>query len=138
MFDVLKNKLGGLAYHFWSSYLEATSRKPLKKKKKIQKTTNQESTTNTLLAIEKFVNLQLFVLGVLQLISIKFPEEVVKASRCWLRTRTSKTPSEFETRIALGNVIRNNLSGFGKNWIIRLIKNLRKEYPKISIEKDSA
>jgi hypothetical protein len=122
MFDVLKNRLGGFAYHFWSSYLKPASRRPLKNDS-LQKSSKQNSTKNTLSAIEKFVNLQLCVLGMLQLIAMKYPNKVLETSCCWLRTRTSKIPSVFETRIAIGNMIKNNLSGFGKNWITLLIKS---------------
>lgn len=122
MFDVQKNVLGGMGYHFWSSYLEPASRKPKKNKKVKQKTSNQKATTNTLSAIEKFVNLQLFLLGMLQLIAKEYPKEVVKTAHCWFRTRSSFIPSEFETRIALGNMIKYNLCGFGKSLIKGLIK----------------
>ena len=128
MFDVLKNTLGGLAYHFWSTYLSAASRKPLKNADNKQKSRDRVRTSQTLAAIEKFVNLQLLVLGTLQIIAKLYPLEVMTKARCWLRTQSSKTPSEFVTRMALANVIRANLCGFGKNWITSLIQQ-RQENP---------
>ncbi len=122
MFDVLKNTLGGLAYHFWSSYLTPASRKPLKKKDNNQRSNNPERTVITLEAIEKFVNVQLLVIGTLQMIAKLYPTEVLEKARCWLRTQTSKTPSEFVTKMALKNEIQNNLSTIGKNWISDLIR----------------
>ncbi len=127
MFDVLKNTLGGLEYHFWSSYLTAASRTPRKNKNNQQKSLRPESTVRTLEAMEKFVNVQLLVLGTLQIIATLYPVEVMAKARCWLRTQTSKTPSEFVTRMALANCIKTNLCGFAKDWITPLILD-RQEY----------
>ena len=76
MFDTLKNTLGAMAYHFWSHYLGRASRKPKKNKDRKQESTDPAKTKNTLAAIEKFVNVQLLVLGMLQLIAKQFPTEV--------------------------------------------------------------
>jgi hypothetical protein len=122
MFDVLKNTLGGLAYHFWSFYLAPASRTPRKNADNQQRSSNPKCTANTLAAIEKFVNVQLLVLGTLQMIARIYPVEVMAKARCWLRTQTANTPSEFVAKMALANEIRNNLSGFGKDWITSLIQ----------------
>ncbi len=81
-----------------------------------------DKTNNTLAAIEKFVNVQLLVLGILQLVAKQFPVEVKAKANCWLRTVSSNAPSEFVTRTALANILRNNLYGFGKDWITQLIQ----------------
>ena len=81
-----------------------------------------DKTNNTLAAIEKFVNVQLLVLGILQLVAKQFPVEVKVKANCWLRTVSSNAPSEFVTRTALANILRNNLYGFGKDWITQLIQ----------------
>ena len=122
MFGVLKNTLGGLAYHFWSSYLMPAHRKPSKNADNKQRSLNPRATARTLEAIEKFVNLQLLVLGTLQIIAKLYPVEVMAKANCWLRTQTSKTPSEFITRMAMANVIRRNLHAFAKDWITLLIR----------------
>jgi hypothetical protein len=62
---------------------------------------NPTQTQNTLAAIEKFVNVQLLVLGMLQLVSKQFPAEVKTKANCWLRTVSANTPSEFVTRTAM-------------------------------------
>ena len=122
MFDTLKNTLGAMAYHFWSQYLSRTSRKPKKNKDMEPNSTDIEKTNDTLAAIEKFVNVQLLVLGILQLTAKQFPTEVKAKANCWLRTVSSNTPSEFVTRTALANILKNNLYGFAKDWITQLIK----------------
>ena len=126
MFDTLKNTLGAMAYHFWSQYLSRASRKPKKQKDQEQNSTNPTRTNNTLAAIEKFVNVQLLVLGILQLTAKQFPTEVKTKANCWLRTVSSNTPSEFVTRTALANILKNNLYGFAKDWITQLIQQEQK------------
>jgi hypothetical protein len=127
MFDTLKNTLGGMAYHFWSHYLSPASRSPKKNKDQKQHSSNLKQTQNTLNAIEKFVNVQLLVLGMLQLIAKQFPAQVKTKANCWLRTVSSNTPSEFVTRTALANVLKNNLYGFAKDWIAQLIRQKQKK-----------
>ena len=128
MFDTLKNTLGAMTYHFWSHYLSRASRKPKKNKDREQNSTDSEKTNNTLAAIEKFVNVQLLVLGMLQLIAKQFPAEIKAKANCWLRTVSSKAPSEFVTQTALANMIKNNLYGFGKDWITQLIQRKQKSH----------
>lgn len=113
-FDILKNLLGGLKYHFWSKYLQPVSRRPLK-----NLSINPEKTQNRLTAIEKFVFIQIIVVGTMQLLSMKFPKEICKKSNCWLRTSCGFIPSLFITRIVLMNIISNNLISFVKNPIMQ-------------------
>ncbi len=101
LFDTLKNTLGAMAYHFWSQYLDPASRRPKKNAPKRRRTEDPDKTRNTLAAIEKFVNVQLLVLGTLQLIARAYPTQVKAKATCWLRTVSANTPSEFVTRIAL-------------------------------------
>jgi hypothetical protein len=126
MFDTLKNTLGAMAYHFWSHYLSPASRRPKKNEDQEQNSSNPTQTRNTFAAIEKFVNVQLLVLGMLQLIAKKFPAQVKAKANCWLRTFSSNTPSEFVTRTALTNLLKNNLYGFAKDLITQLIRQKQK------------
>jgi hypothetical protein len=138
MFDTLKNTLGAMAYHFWSHHLSRTSRKPKKNKELEQNSTDIDKTNNTLAAIEKFVNVQLLVLGMLQLIAKQFSVEVKTKANCWLRTVSSNAPSEFVTRTALTNMLNNNLYGFAKDWITQLINQKQKERKHNSSTKKAA
>ena len=112
MFDTLKNTLGAMAYHFWSHYLSPASRRPKQNEDQKQNSSNPTQTRNTLAAIEKFVNVQLLVLGMLQLIAKKFPAQVKAKAHCWLRTFSANTPSEFVTRTALTNILKRQFSHF--------------------------
>ncbi len=126
LFDTLKNTLGGMMYHFWSQHLSPASRSPKKNKDQEQSSSDLIQTQNTFAAIEKFVNIQLLLLGMLQLMAKQFPTEIKEKAHCWLRTTSSNTPSEFVTRTALANIIKNILSGFGKDWITQLIREKQK------------
>jgi hypothetical protein len=138
MFDTLKNTLGAMAYHFWSQYLCRASRKPKKNKDRKHKSSDPAKTNNTLAAIEKFVNIQLLVLGMLQLIAKQFPAEVKTKANCWLRTVSANTPSEFVTRTAVANIFKNNFYGFAKDWITRLIKQKQKARKNKGVDKKAA
>jgi len=138
LFDTLKNTLGAMGYHFWSQYLRPASRRPKKNAQQHQSSSNPVQTRNTLAAIEKFVNVQLLVLGMLQLIAKTYPAQVKAKANCWLRTVTANTPSEFVTRTALTKTIRINLYGFGKDWITQLIRQKQKTPKNKGLYKDVA
>ena len=127
MFDVLKNTLGALTYHFWSLYLHPASRRPKKNDSQPQCSSQPAITRRTLAATEKFVNVQLLLLGILQLIARAYPQQVRTTAHCWLRTVSAGRPSEFVTRLALTTLIKTNLYGFAKDWITRLIRQ-RQEF----------
>jgi len=121
LFDTFKNTIGGMCYHFWSGYLQPISRRPVKNQKIIQTSSQPDKTINTLAAIEKFVALHLLVVGMLQMLAVLCTEEIKTHSRCWLRTVSNDIPSEFVTRSALANVIKNNSCGFLSEMISLVI-----------------
>ena len=123
LFDVIKNLLGGMHYHFWSKYLTPASRRPAKKGTPKPTSSRPDKTKNTIEAIEKFLHVQLLVVGTLQLIACRFAPQISAGTRCWLRTPCGKIPSVFVTRTALANTIRTNLISFAKDWITQLILN---------------
>ena len=67
-----------------------------------------------------------------------FPEQVKAKAQCWLRTVTSNTPSEFVTQTALAKIIKNNLYGFGKDWITQLIREKQKQHKNRDLHKKVA
>jgi len=138
MFDTLKNTLGAMAYHFWSQYLDPASRRPQKNDQTDRHSEEIDKTRNTLAAIEKFVNVQLLVLGTLQLIAKAYPVQVKAKASCWLRTVSANTPSEFVTRIALSKIIISKLYGFGKDWITQLIRQKQNCPPNTGVYEDAA
>lgn len=126
MFSTLKNTMGGMSYKFWSKYLEPSSRRPKRQrgangKVKEACSAKPKKTQMTLEAIEKYVNMQLLVVGTLQLLGRDFCSEIKKKSKCYLRTQSNTVPSVFVTRSALVNILRPLLYGFGDSWIMHLI-----------------
>ena len=78
------------------------------------------------------------VLGMLQLLAKSFPEQIKLKAQCWLRTVTSNTRSEFVTQTAMAKTIKNNLYGFGKDWITQLIRAKQKEHKNRDLHKKVA
>jgi hypothetical protein len=94
---------------------------PRKKSSPHPGSSKPEKTKNTLAAIKKFVVIQMTVRGALQMMALNFSQEIIKAAHCWLRTPPGDIPSEFITKIAVENAIRNNIAAFAKNTITRVI-----------------
>jgi hypothetical protein len=122
MFDALKNILGAMNYHFWSKYLPPISRRPLRNETDKPASSRPDKTQNTLEAIEKFVIIQLLVLGTLHLLATHFPARVQAQAHCWLRTPCGQIPSVFVARTALANLIRRNLFTLAKDSITQTIR----------------
>ena len=128
MFDSMKNLLNGFGYHFWSKYLSRASRRPCKNENAEQKSSNPEKTEITFFAIERFVWIQMIVLGMLHLFAKKFHKEIYSKFTCWLRTESQKTPSEFVTISALKNLLKRNLLDFENDPITQLIHSKTKQH----------
>jgi hypothetical protein len=122
LFASVKNLLGGLAYHFWSKYLAPVSRRPTRGTHSSPVSSRPDRTANTLAAIEKFVALNLIVLGTLQLLAATYADAVRQHARCWLRTPSDSIPSDFVSRTALANLLHANIRGLGKIPVIASIR----------------
>lgn len=138
LFNSLKNLLNGLGYHFWSKYLQPSSRRPAKKDTPKPVSTKPEKTKATLEAIEKFVVIQIVVLGALQLLAFRFPKEIIYRAHCYMRTPPKNTPSEFMTKTALINITNINIAVFAKNMITQLILEKREKRPESNYFQDAA
>jgi hypothetical protein len=126
-FSVLKNLLGGMRYHFWSKYLQPISRKP-RKNETVQVSSNPEKTAVTLTAIEKYMALHVIAVGIIQLLAVKAPKEMISKAKCWQRTIGSKEhPSPFVVVAAMRIIFTRLLNGFGKNWISAIIQSKQKK-----------
>ena len=115
LFASVKNLLGGLAYHFWSSYLAPVSRRPARGSHPAPVSSRPARTANTLAAIEKFMALHLVVLGTLQLLAATGADAVCRHAHCWLRTPSGPLPSDFSSRTALANVLHDNIRTVAQN-----------------------
>jgi hypothetical protein len=132
-FDVLKNLVGGMGYHFWSKFLEPISRSP-KKNEEEPRSSEPIKTAVTLLAIQKFMLLQMIAVGIVMLLSIKKPKEIARKSDCWQRTSTlPDDPSPFVVISVIRKNVDRILCSFGKNWISHLIQIKRNNKGKPSV-----
>lgn len=133
LFSSLKNLLGGLAYHFWSKYLQPVSRSPRRGAHTVPVSSRPDRTANTLAAIEKFVALHLIVLGSLQLLAATCGDAVRKQAHCWLRTPSGAVPSDFVSRTALAKLLLAHIRILAENPVIALIRRKQSE-PDHSLE----
>lgn len=124
-FHMLKNLIGGLYYRFWSKLIEKSSRRPKKNKSvpDIHKNVPEESLKNKLAAIEMFVNFSAILLGILQILAIRYPKQIWKHNTYWLRTYSNDIPSEYIVKGVLTQTIFKNLCKVSSHAIYGLIRS---------------
>jgi hypothetical protein len=114
-----------MEYRFWSSPLESQSRRPARNTAD-RHSANPPATRLTLSAIVNFVHVGLVLLAFLQAFACKFPEQVCAQANCWLRTPSGAVPSEFITKMALGNILKRFLRASESNPIAEIIQGKMK------------
>ena len=124
LFSVFKNLLGGFGYHFWSKHLESQSRNPKKQKQRKLKTSDAASVVRTRSAIERFVALQIVACGILQILAFKFSEDISAKGKFWMRTISSKVPSE---RVAKRAILFSLISALLKNKRLAMIDIIKQK-----------
>jgi DDE superfamily endonuclease len=109
LFFMLKNVLGAFAYHFWSKRLPRHSRKP-KKNATLQTPPKEhlETVRRTWQACERFAMLGCVAVGLLQLVALKFHDQVWDGFSLFLRTRSRALPSERTVKTVLGQELIQN------------------------------
>jgi hypothetical protein len=106
MFDMLKNVLHIFQCHFWSKKMPKHSRKPKSNKtQQAPQAKNAKTVQACWDATERFVNLGAISLGLLQLIALKFPEEIWSRFEGFLRTRSRYIPSERTVKMVIANLL---------------------------------
>jgi hypothetical protein len=125
MFSVLKNLIGGLRYHFWCKLIEKSSRRPKKNKssKESSHSVPAKIVENKVMAIEMFVNMSAILVGILQILALRFPEKIWQNNILWLRTRSNSIPSEYIVKGVLTQTILMNLSKVNAHAIYALIRS---------------
>ncbi|MBI5747561.1 MAG: transposase [Nitrospinae bacterium] len=122
MFLVLKHLIGGLCYRFWARLIEKSSRRP-KKNKSSKVTGHKETIENKVRAIEMFVNLSAILVGILQILALRFPQEIWRDNTLWLRTFSNAIPSEYIAKNLLVQTILMNLHKVNPHAIYTLIRS---------------
>jgi len=122
MFDMLKNVLGVFSYRFWSKKMVKHSRKP-KKNKDLKPVAFHDLKTvkQCWEACERFVMLGAISLGLLQLVALKYTEQVWDQFDGFLRTRSRALPSERTVKYVIAHLIISNFLISPKNGIMRII-----------------
>ena len=93
-FGALKNLLGGFCYHFWTTCYPKPLRGGATMNLSKLSESAQQHLDSTLTAIERFVNLAVIALGILQFFSLTAAATVWQNYTGWLRTYSSTFPSE--------------------------------------------
>jgi len=128
MFSAFKHVIGGLAYRFWSKWIERQSRRPVRNSScdgRVPAPHAQPHIQMTWDAIERFVNLCAVAQGILQLLSLN-PRNLCSSSLLWLRTRSRISPSEFLTRHLLARLLLQNIASSSPHAILREMANHRR------------
>lgn len=124
MFWILKHLIGGLAYHFWSKSIAKSSRRP--KSNQLPKATAPISTAEVVerkvRSMEMFVNLSAIAMGLLQILALRFPQEIWAKNIRWLRTYSSPVPSEYIVKGVLTQTILTNLRKVNVHGIYAFIR----------------
>ena len=122
MFDMLKNVLGVFSYRFWSKKMVKHSRKP-KKNKDLKPVAFHDLKTVKQCwdACERFVMLGAISLGLLQLVALRYSEQVWDQFDGFLRTRSRALPSERTVKHVIARLIVSNFLISPKNGIMRII-----------------
>lgn len=121
MFSVLKNLIGGLSYHFWAKLIEKSSRRPKKNKDSSTQKAPAATIESKVRSIEIFVNLSAILVGILQILALRFPKKIWKDNILWLRTFSNVIPSEFIVKSVLAQTIFLNLHKVNAHAIYALI-----------------
>jgi len=122
LFNTVKNLLGGMAYHFWSSYLERSSRRPAPADAPPPKSSRPKRTAVTFVANEKFLAVNLVLSGILQWLACCHPTQLLTPFGFWMRTAPRAIPSEFVVRTALAYAIRENIRRLAPDRITAIIR----------------
>ena len=70
-----------------------------------------------------FVNLSAIMVGILQILALRFPKEIWRNNTYWLRTYSNAIPSEYTTKNILAKMILMNLSKVNPHAIYTLIRS---------------
>lgn len=101
-FKMLKHTIGGFCYHFWTKSMPKLSRFKAKTDlSNIKDIKVQEKIVSTTRAIEVFTFLSCIAMGIITIVSLKFPTLIWQSFSGWLRTRSSAIPSAETVRSVL-------------------------------------
>ena len=126
MFDMLKNLICAFSYHFWSKLMPRHSRKPKSNKNLKQPSENALANVNLCWnAYERFVMLAAIALGLLQLIAVKYSNNIWNYFDTYLRTRSRQLPSERTVKYVMARLLIMN---FFISAPVAIMQEIRQHY----------
>ena len=105
-FRAFKQSMAGFGYHFWTRRLPAfnlfaTAEAMEQRIKDITAQISKDSITSTYNAIEGFVMFACIAMGIIQLCSLRFANEINSNESRWTRTKNKDVPAEETTIVNL-------------------------------------
>ena len=105
-FRAFKQSMAGFGYHFWTRRMPAfnifaTAEAMEAKIKAVTAKISKDSIISTYHAIEGFVMFACIAMGIIQLCSLRFANEINNNERRWMRTSNNGVPAEETTIINL-------------------------------------
>lgn len=126
-FKYLKHLLGAFCYHFWTSAIPKLSKKVPVDLNGVNKA-QQRLITETINAIEGFVNFGCIALGILQILAINHPQTIWSKYTGWLRTRRSDIPSEETVRSVIQETFYHHFHDFSDTAIYQIITAKQRQH----------
>lgn len=120
-FKVVKHVIGAFFCHFWTSVWPDIANENQSDLSSCDSHREKKLITETMNAIEGFVNFGCIATGILQILSLSFHESIWKQYNGWLRTITSPIPSEETVKFVIQEEFFHNFRSFKYTAIYRII-----------------
>ncbi len=120
-FKVVKHVIGAFFCHFWTSVWPDIENKNQSDLSSCTNPREKKLITETMNAIEGFVNFGCIATGILQILSLNFHETIWNQYNGWLRTITSPFPSEETVKYVVQEEFFHNFNSFKYTAIYQII-----------------
>jgi hypothetical protein len=120
-FKVLKHLMGSFFYHFWTKVWPDIGKLNEADLSSCSDPRSERLITQTMNAIESFVNFGCIATGILQILSLNYHQRIWGKYRGWLRTITSSIPSEETVKSVVQEEFFHNFRIFKNTAIYRII-----------------
>jgi hypothetical protein len=121
-FKVIKHVIGAFFCHFWTSVWPDIEDKNQSDLSSCNSPYDKKLITDTMNAIEGFVNFGCIATGLLQILALNFYESIWDRYTGWLRTISSPIPSEETVKFVIQEEFFYNFGSFRHTLIYRIIR----------------
>jgi len=142
MFQMLKSVIGAFSYHFWTEAMPTHSRKAVSNEKlQAPLPENVAACQKAWSCYERFVIFGAIAQGLLQLLALKYKDDIWKRFCGFLRTRSRALPSEQTVKSVMATLISKKDGNINQQAIIMdieavLPESLKQPMGQASIYKD--